>query len=223
MNYNRLTTYGFERSRADDFSDDGTYFHCYRLENLLIRYARDDGYVYLAADYMAKQDDVVKLTWGEYSILPHYRDATDSLNGVPEAELTDAALKKFHDDCLAYLHEYEEAVKKLKYPEESEIFDALQKIRAVRDFEYYQVRNELRENAQKILLLPISTLLQLKRHYETLDREFKARASLSNVERSHAMKGTFESRMLLKNLHSKLTPSFSYSQAIEVINQAKNS
>lgn len=223
MTYNRLATYGFERSRADDFSDDGTYFRCYRLGNLLIRYARDAGYAYLAADYRTKQGDLGNLAYEEYSILPHYRDAADALNGVPEAELTDAALKKFHDDCLAYLHEYEEAVKKLKYPEESEIFNALQKIRSVRDFEYYQVGDELRENAQKILLLPNSKLLELKRYYERLDREFKAREDLSDVERAHSMKGTFASRMLLKNLHSKLSPSFCYSCAIDLINQAKNS
>lgn len=105
-----MRKYGFRRDTDADFTDDGNRFYGYYTDGTFITVYKlvSDGVAYISA--CAHYENV---PFEIYSKLPHYK-ALDRLNGTKTiAELTDADLIQFHDDCVAYGKEFLEAYEKL--------------------------------------------------------------------------------------------------------------
>lgn len=111
-----LVNFGFERWPAEDFSDDGNRFTCYKAGNRVrISKLVCDGWAYIDGsirDYT--------LPYDVYSKLPHYA-AVSKLNGISLEALTDEMLDQLYLDCIDYEREYDEALATLVYPTEAEL------------------------------------------------------------------------------------------------------
>lgn len=95
-----LTKYGFIKSPAEDFSDDGTRFYAYRVGIVMVTKASVKGMTFISA-----RADYLGLNYDVYSKLPHFEDI-DKLNGVETDKITDKDLSDLYDACIAYGKEY---------------------------------------------------------------------------------------------------------------------
>lgn len=105
-----MRKYWFRRDIDGDFTDDGNRFYGYCVNDSFVAASKlaNDGVAYISA--CAHYENV---PFEIYSKLPHYK-ALNRLNGTKTvAELTDADLIQFHDDCVAYGKEFLEAYEKL--------------------------------------------------------------------------------------------------------------
>lgn len=207
-----LKKYGLLRSPDDDFSDDGTHFKAYMLGNIRVTYAIDPDYAFISGRYCGDQ-----LYYEEYSKLPHYRAVTDSLNGVDRFHITDEDLRAFVADCAAYQKEYEEAINNLSYPTENELFQAYEKVREARCFEYVQVQKKLEDLGLKIFNLDDYDLVRLKRNYLDLKAIYDAMQQTSSVEKARQNKGTNNARKYLLGIDFYLKPSYTYNDTLELL------
>ena len=125
-----MTKYGFERSKADDFCDDGSVFQCYRVGNeVIVSKCVSDGWAYI--DGGARSYD---LPYEVYSKLPHYKDI-GKLNGIKVDALTEADLINLYAACVAYDQEYTAAKNSMVWPTFSEIKIQCMKVCAKRQEE----------------------------------------------------------------------------------------
>lgn len=95
-----LTKYGFERSKEDDFSDDGNYFICYRhpdAPNIRISKLTDRGTIYLSSS--VKDLDI---DYDDYKDLEGYHFITWELNPIEVDSLTDEMLDAFTKAVIKY-------------------------------------------------------------------------------------------------------------------------
>lgn len=125
MNKIMMTKYGFVRWPAEDFSDDGTRFTCYKVgKRVRVSKAVCDGQAFIDAHI-----DGFKLPYEVYMNLPHY-SALGKLNGVSVASLTDKDLFDLVEACLQYEKEYEEAENSIIMPTYDEIHVQASKVKA---------------------------------------------------------------------------------------------
>ena len=217
MNKVNLTKYGFVRTPEEDFSDDGTRFQVYKAgKNMRISKATWQDEIFLAARL---NGNVKGLTYEEESALPHYKSLS-RLNGVSKLHLTDADLKQFYDDCIAFEKEYEEAVSNIVYPSETELFKAFEQIRDVREHEFNVVDKLINEQCNKLLNLDMVDFGALKRNYERLIQAKNDFVNESCVDKARAMSGRYESRTMIQNLKSRLAPSWSYQDCLKILEKA---
>ena len=101
-----LTKYGFVKSSVEDFSDDGTRFHVYRVGIMKVTSAsyRDKTFISARADYCPG------VGYDVYSKLPRFDDL-DKLNGVKTDSITDKDLIDLYDACIVYGKEYVSAIR----------------------------------------------------------------------------------------------------------------
>lgn len=111
-----MTKYGFERWQAEDFSDDGNRFTCYKVGNR-VRVSKlvSDGRAYISA-----RIDGIKLPYEVYSQLPHYK-VLDDLNGVSVDNIDEDDLLELYHACVEYEQEYNAAEANLSLPTIEEI------------------------------------------------------------------------------------------------------
>ena len=119
-----LVKYGFVRDTAEDFSDDGNRFQCYRVGRVQVTKCVSDGEAYIDCDI-----DRGTLPWDVYSKLPHY-PAVHKLNGVTIATLTEDDIQELYEACQAYEVEYTNAENSIKYPTLEEIQEKAVKLTA---------------------------------------------------------------------------------------------
>ena len=217
MNKVNLTKYGFVRTPEDDFSDDGMRFQVYKAgKSIRISKASWLDEIFLEARF---NGNVKGLTYEEESALPHYKSLS-RLNGVSKLHLTDADLKQFYDDCIAFEKEYEEAVSNIVYPSETELFKAFEQIRDVREHEFNAVDKLINEQCDKLLNLDAVNFRVLKRHYQWLIQAKNDFVNESCADKAKAMSGKYESRIMIQNLKSKLDPSWSYQYCLDILKKA---
>jgi hypothetical protein len=212
-----LAKYGFVRTPEDDFSDDGTRFQVYRAG----RYIRVSKASWLDEIFLAARlnGNLKGLTYQEECKLPHYRSLS-RLNGVSKLHLTDADLKQFYDDCIAFEKEYEEAVSNIVYPSETELFKAFERIRDVREHEFNVVDKLIYEQGNKLINLDMTDFAAFKRNYERLIQAKNDFVNESCADKARAMSGTYESRNFIQNLESRLSPSWSYQDCLKILEKA---
>ena len=158
-----LTKYGFIRDKEEDFSDDGNRFQCYKVgKRVRVSKLVSDGEVYISA-----RIDGSRLTYEEYSKLPHYRDL-DVLNGVSQSTLTEADLVKLFTDCMIYEREYEEAERNAKFPTFEEIRDKYQRVKALRAAELIHISSMI--SVDKLMSWSKSKLTSFQDYYNSLKR-----------------------------------------------------
>lgn len=106
-----MTSYGFVRSKKDDFNDDGNTFRCYRVgNNMRVSVCTRDGEVWISARFERAD---MWLRYEDYSKLEHYKDL-DKLNcGSPVEIIEGQDLSDLYNACLSYEKEYEEAEKEV--------------------------------------------------------------------------------------------------------------
>lgn len=217
MNKVNLTKYGFVRTPEEDFSDDGTRFQVYKAgKHVRISKASWLDEIYIAARL---NDDVNGLTYEEESALPHYKSLS-RLNGVSKLHLTDADLKQFYDDCIAFEKEYEEAVSNIVYPSETELFKAFEQIKEVKEHEFNVVDKLIHEHGSKLIKLDMNDFAALKKAYERLAQAKDAFKNESCCDKARAMSGKYESRTMIQNLKSRLSPSWSYQDCLKILEKA---
>lgn len=149
-----LTKYGFIRSAADDFSDDGNRFTCYKVGNVRVSKLVDDGRAYIDGS----RDDY-KLDYETYSKLPHYK-AVGRLNGVDKNTLTEDDLIQLYNDCVAYDNEYEEALKNMIWPSKDELIKARNTILAAKRQQFTEIKDLF--TVEKFVSLDTYNAKQLK-------------------------------------------------------------
>jgi hypothetical protein len=111
-----MTKYGFVRTPAEDFSDDGNRFHAFKVgQRVRVTKCVSDGEAYIDGAITTG-----KLPYEIYSKLPHYPHL-GRLNGVSVAALTDEDLQELYEDCLSYEAEYTAAEAYTKYPTKDEL------------------------------------------------------------------------------------------------------
>ena len=135
-----LLKYGFERSKEDDFDDDGNYFTCYRhplAPNIRVSKLVADGEVYLSSSVKG-----LDIRYDEYKECPHYNEADWKYNGVSIATLTDEDLQAFTNAVIEYQKECEETLKNAYIPTREEL-------EAKYDKEQNEAKND-KENALKL-------------------------------------------------------------------------
>lgn len=104
-----LVNVGFVRSQADDFTDDGSRFVCYRIGKMRVSKCMSAGQAYISA-HMGEGE---YLPYDIDSKLPHYNEL-DVLNGVEACRITKEDLINLYNACIAYEKEYEEALAQVK-------------------------------------------------------------------------------------------------------------
>ena len=201
-----MEKYGFQRSAADDFSDDGNRFICYSVFNGQVRVSKlvRDGEAYIAG----RIDDCA-LPYEVYSKLPHYKNM-DALNGVSVSTLTDKDLEDFYAACVEYAREYNKAKTTIIYP----TYDALLE-KATRDAEkavneYLEVKNKI--DPDQLLLLSEYKLKSFKNYYISL----KKRAD-TGVDKNYiaSILNTAYSFTYLERVST--APSYEYTNCIKIL------
>ncbi len=136
-----LVKYGFVRDAAEDFSDDGNRFQCYRVgTRVRVTKLVSDGEAYIDGDI-----NDGKLPYEVYSKLPHY-SAIGRLNGVSLTSLTEEDIQKLYEDCQAYGVEYTNAENSIVYPTLEEITNQCQLICAKRLVELGTIEDLMRDH-----------------------------------------------------------------------------
>lgn len=114
-----LTKYGFERSKEDDFSDDGNYFICYRhpqAPNIRVSKLVADGEVYLSSSLKE-----MELNYDEYKTAKNYQKATWDFNPANISNLTDDDLRSFTQAVIDFNDECKEILNKAYIPTREEL------------------------------------------------------------------------------------------------------
>ena len=136
-----LVKYGFVRDAAEDFSDDGSRFQCYRVGRVRVTKLVADGQAYIDGDI---RDG--KLPYEVYRKLPHY-PFLGKLNGVPTAAVTEDDLQELYEACQAYEIEYTNAENSIVYPTLEEIQEKAVKVTAKSLLELSKVESLLSKYA----------------------------------------------------------------------------
>ena len=140
-----LVKYGFVRDAAEDFSDDGNRFTCYRVGRVRVTKLVADGEAYIDGDI-----NDGKLPYEVYSKLPHYR-AIGELNGVSLASLTEDDIQKFYEACQAYEVEYTNEENSIAYPSLDEIRDKASRLTNRAMLEVSKIENRLSRNMREVI------------------------------------------------------------------------
>jgi hypothetical protein len=135
-----MTKYGFVRTPAEDFSDDGNRFQAYKVGRVRVTKCTSDGEAYIDGDI---RDG--KLPYDVYSKLPHYPHL-GKLNGISIAALTDEDLQELYEDCQSYEAEYTAAEASIKYPSLDEITEQCKKLCVKRLVELGTVEDLMRDH-----------------------------------------------------------------------------
>ena len=166
-----MTKYGFIRNEREDFSDDGSRFQGYMTSpNSRLRITKhvSNGQVYLSSDMNG-----CKLSYEEYSKLPHYKEAGWDYNGVSIASLTEQDLVNFYNACVEYEKEYIEAESKVVFPTIEEIRNQCIRIRSIRRQELNNITKLINENGTTLLLGLTSDyeLRSLRDYYKQIKKD----------------------------------------------------
>lgn len=207
-----MNKYGFERWQAEDFSDDGNRFYCYKAgKRVRVSKLVSDGRVYISA-----RIDDIKLPYEVYSKLPHYK-LLDKLNGVSLNSINDFDLITLYNDCLAYEKEYTDAENSIVMPTLKELEDHCKTIRAIRQSEIDVIEHLLKTNVI-VLMENLSNYKwsKLKESYEDLV------LSKDHYSPTFAAKvlGTQHSFELCKADYYAKKESYYYSDLMEIIKSA---
>ena len=165
-----LTKYGFKRWPEEDFTDDGNKFTCYKIGKVRVSKNISNWNGGLHA-YIAGSIDSSALPYEVYSQLPHYK-AMDRLNGVIKAGITEEDLQQLYEDCLSYTHEWDGAVKNIKYPTVEELKARMKEVRLRYQEQLAEVKGFLSVFAFDILTKGSEyKLKRLKEHLSIIERK----------------------------------------------------
>ena len=216
-----LTSFGFVRDEASDFSDDGSRFYVYRVGKVKVSKSIWNERVYLSGH----ADINGALTYAEYSKLAHYKDL-DALNGVSIASLTESDLQKLQEDCQAYELEYAQATiqKRLSLPTLSEVAQRLSEAVKVRQTEINTLTQKLAQfgnTIDVILSAPNQYWLSNFANYvRELDKMQNNRYSIKRyVEDDGTVK--FCAASIMQPNWDELQPSYYYVSASKLIDDYK--
>lgn len=212
-----LTSFGFVRDEASDFSDDGSRFYVYRVGKVKVSKSIWNERVYLSGH----ADINGNLRYDEYSRLAHYKDL-DALNGVFIAGLTESDLQKLYEDCKAYELEYMQATiqKRLSLPTLSEVAQRLSEAVKVRQTEINTLTQRLAQlgNTIEVILSAPSQywLANFADYVRSLDKMLNNRYSIKRyVEDDGTVK--FGAATIMQPNWDELQPSDYYVSASKLI------
>lgn len=203
-----MTKYGFTRAPELDFSDDGNHFQCYTVGRVRVSKLVSRGEVYLSG-----RIDGSKLTYEEYSSLPHYRDV-DRLNGVSMDTLTDNDLAELYNSCVAYEREYTAAENSSVYPTHDELLHVYRKMKAYAITEYVKVSAKITPEA--LIKMSDYEIKEFRRYLESLAKakDFSPEESVANVL------GTARSKQIFNMSDAQISQkSFYYTQCLKLLDK----
>lgn len=206
-----MTKYGFERDAANDFSDDGNRFTCFRVGNVGVTKHISNGQVYLSGS--VEKDT---LTYEEYSKCHHFNDVNWLYNGVSLEKLTDEDMFNFFEACLKYDAEYAAAEATIAYPSLEELTKAVEKINEVREKEF-ETACELCKAKVIDLMLKNSSSLVLNEISEMLQSLDQRRKALDVDTYPAQIQYTRIGKNLIKNFEEAIKPSFYYRRVVELM------
>jgi hypothetical protein len=216
-----LTSFGFVRDEASDFSDDGSRFYVYRVGKVKVSKSIWNERVYLSGH----ADIDGNLAYAEYSKLAHYKDL-DALNGVSISGLTESDLQKLYEDCRTYELEYMQATvqKRLSLPTLSEVAQRLSEAVKVRQTEINTLSQRLAQfgNALDVMLSAPSRywLSSFADYVKNLDEIQNNRYSIKRyVEDDGTVK--FCAAEIMRPDWNELQPSYYYLSASKLIDDYK--
>jgi hypothetical protein len=205
-----MTKYGFERWQAEDFSDDGNRFTCYKVGNR-VRVSKlvRDGRAYISA-----RIDGIKLPYEVYSQLPHYK-VLDDLNGISVDNIDEDDLLELYHACVEYEQEYNAAEANLDLPtiEELELQCAIVINNVHRQIA--EVECAIKNNITKLMVnLDSYKWDSIKHYYNSLLKE------VDRYKKYPAqMLGTAQSISFCKP-NKTLSDSYYYEALMKIINNA---
>ena len=207
-----MTKYGFIRNEREDFSDDGNRFQGWATSpNSRLRISKhvSDGHVYLSCDMNG-----CKLSYEEYSKLPHYQKSGWEYNGVSIESLTDQDMIDFYNACVAYEQEYIEAESKVVFPTIAEIRNQCFIINKIRQQEIKEVEELLQKASLNLFLKGTSDyeLRSIRDYYKNLTNRFY---NLDTYPQSiqHSNYG----RNFVKDTNPDIKPNWYYKQLVEIL------
>lgn len=212
-----LTSFGFIRDAASDFSDDGARFYVYRAGKVKVSKTIWNERVYLSG-----HADIGSLEYQDYSKLAHYKNL-DALNGVSIASLTEDDLKKLYADCKAYELEYIQATvqKQLSLPSVSEVTMKLDQASALRQAELDDVLNKV-DNYGRDFLLKAPTTYWVASFTDTL-KNLKSYVSANRYSINTYLNDdgslSLRSADVMKPDWSELKPSYYYTKCINALRE----
>lgn len=206
-----MTKYGFERDAANDFSDDGNRFTCFKVGNIRVNKHVSNGQVYLSG-----RNEKNTLSYEECSKCNHYRDVSWLYNGVSLEKLTDEDMVNFFNACLEYDAEYTAAEEAIAYPSLEELTKAVETINKVREQEFKTACELYKANAVALMLANPSTwiLSEISEMLRNLDQR---RKDLDINTYPAQIRCTTAGRRLIKNLDAETKPSFYYRRFVELV------
>lgn len=106
-----LVSFGFVRSKEDDFTDDGNIFRCYRVGgNMRVSVCTQSGEAWISANL---EKPGTWLRYEDYSKLEHYEDLDKLNRGVLIDTIKEQDLIDLYNACLSFEKEYEELEKEI--------------------------------------------------------------------------------------------------------------
>lgn len=203
-----LVKYGFVRNPEEDFSDDGNRFQCYKVgKNIRVSKLVSDGCAYISAS-IAKN----KLTYDEYSVLPHY-NSLDVLNGVDISSINEEDLINLYNNCLEYEKEYEEAEKNSVFPTREELINLYSEIKAIRQNELEIIKDRL--TLDKLSNLNEYSARSVLNHYKSL----KNSANVDVNKQADGILNTSYNKNFCKNKDYYKEPSYDYKYILEILKE----
>ena len=207
-----MTKYGFIRNEREDFSDDGSRFQGWATSpnsRLRITKCVSNGQVYLSCDMNG-----CKLSYEEYSKLPHYQKAGWDYNGVSIESLTEQNMIDWYNACVAYEQEYIEAESKVVFPTLDEIRDQCIKLNSIRSAELKEAEALLQKVALNIFVQGTSDyeLKEIRRYYKELkNRFYDVDKYPQTIQKSNY------GRNFIKPTNPDLKPCFYYTHLVEIL------
>lgn len=207
-----MTKYGFIRNEREDFSDDGSRFQGWATSpNSRLRITKhvSNGQVYLSCDMNG-----CKLSYEEYSKLPHYQKSGWDYNGVSIESLTEQNMIDWYNACVAYEKEYIEAESKVVFPALDEIRDQCIKLNSIRSAELKEAEALLQKVALNIFIQGTSDyeLKEIRRYYKELkNRFYDVDKYPQTIQKSNY------GRNFIKPTNPDLKPCFYYTHLVEIL------
>lgn len=207
-----MTKYGFIRNEREDFSDDGSRFQGWATSpNSRLRITKhvSNGQVYLSCDMNG-----CKLSYEEYSKLPHYQKSGWDYNGVSISSLTDQDMVDWYNACVAYEQEYIEAESKVVFPTIAELRNQCFIINKIRQQEIKEAEDLLQKVALNIFLQGTSDyeLKEIRRYYKELkNRFYDVDKYPQTIQKSNY------GRNFVKDTNPDIQPNWYYKQLVEIL------
>lgn len=167
MNKINMTKYGFVYCPEENFSDDGSYFHMYKVGRVRVSKLCSAGYAFIAG-----RIDGNILEYEEYSSLPHFK-MLGKYNYVPRDSITDQDLTDLYNACVAYDQEYTELENKVKaqFPSEQDVREWVKIKSTCSKIKFELLEKYISTHLNNLFALSEYDLKSIKRYYNDVKND----------------------------------------------------